>query len=49
MPEVRAAQATWAGSLKAISAAYLGSRDYVKVAADAAGELYAYGHSNVLF
>merc|ERR1711881_654150 len=27
----------------------MGGGDYVKAAADAAGELYAYGHSNVLF
>eukprot|EP00968_Pinguiococcus_pyrenoidosus_P008560 scaffold616_cov257-Pinguiococcus_pyrenoidosus.AAC.17 len=47
--EVRAAQANWAASIKKISAACLNKEDFVSVAGEAAGELYAYGHSNVLF
>jgi len=47
--EVRAAQALWSSSIKKISAACLKKEDYVAVAGEAAGELYAYGHSNVLF
>ncbi|KAL1503323.1 hypothetical protein AB1Y20_011375 [Prymnesium parvum] len=47
--EVRAAQANWAKSIKAISKTYLNGGDYIQAAADAAAELYGYGHSNVLF
>ena len=47
--EVRAAQDLWAASIKRISAAYLAKSDFVKIAGDAAGELYAYGHHDVLF
>merc|ERR1719460_3214983 len=47
--EVLAAQAAWAGSIKAISARYLEGGDYVDAAATAAGDLYGYGHSDVLF
>jgi len=47
--EVRTAQANWAGAIKTISKTYLDGGDYVQAAANAAGELYGYGHSNVLF
>ena len=47
--EVIAAQDLWAASIKRISAAYLAKSDFVKIAGDAAGELYAYGHHDVLF
>ena len=47
--EVRAAQALWASSIKKISKAYLDKGDFVGAAGEAAGALYAYGHSNVLF
>jgi hypothetical protein len=47
--EVRNAQMAWANSIKAISKTYLDNGDFVKVAGAAAGELYGYGHSNVLF
>ena len=46
---MRAAQALWASSIKKISAAYLEKEDFVGAAGEAAGALYAYGHSNVLF
>ncbi|KAL9138961.1 putative conserved tandem protein 23 [Amphidinium carterae] len=47
--EVRAAQKLWSDSIKKISKTYLEEGDYVAVAGEAAGELYGYGHSNVLF
>lgn len=47
--EVRACQANWAASIKKISRTYLQGGDYVGVAQEAAGMLYAYGHSKVLF
>merc|ERR1719487_1979187 len=47
--EVLAAQANWASAIKTISATYLSKGDYIKAAADAAAELYGYGHSKVLF
>ncbi|KAL9138959.1 putative tandem protein 23 [Amphidinium carterae] len=47
--EVRAAQKLWSDSIKKISTTYLEKGDYVAVAGEAAGELYGYGHSNVLF
>ena len=47
--EVLAAQAGWAKAIQTISKTYLDGGDYVKAASDAAGELYGYGHSNVLF
>ena len=43
------AQAAWASAIKDISKAYLDGGDYVAAAAEAAGELYGYGHSEVLF
>merc|ERR1711988_1450961 len=47
--EVRAAQNLWSESIKKISAAYLNKEDFKSVAGQAAGDLYAYGHANVLF
>lgn len=47
--EVRTAQQAWANAIKHISKTYLDGGDYVKAAANAAGELYGYGHGNVLF
>merc|ERR1712070_1298377 len=35
--------------IKTISKEYLADRDYIGAAGEAAGELYGYGHSNVLF
>merc|ERR1719236_221010 len=49
--EVNEAQANWASAIKSISSAYLNvpQDDFVDVAATAAGQLYGYGKSNVLF
>jgi hypothetical protein len=47
--EVIAVQNAWAGAIKNISKVYKDKGDYVQAAADAAGELYAYGKGNVLF
>merc|ERR1711920_1216206 len=47
--EVRQVQAAWASAIKTISKTYLDGGDYVAAATQAAGELYGYGHSNVLF
>jgi len=47
--EVVECQAKWAEAIKTISATYLRQGDYIQAAADAAGELYGYGHSSVLF
>jgi len=47
--EVRAAQDLWSESIKKISKTYLDDGDYVAAASEAAGELYGYGHTNVLF
>jgi len=47
--EVLAVQSAWAGAIKAISAVYKDGGDYIGAAANAAGELYAYGNKNVLF
>eukprot|EP00438_Fugacium_kawagutii_P002544 Skav207760 [mRNA] locus=scaffold181:253266:281559:+ [translate_table: standard] len=49
MEEVRAAQRAWAETIKKISKIYLSGGDYVAEATKAAGELYGYGHGNVLF
>jgi hypothetical protein len=46
---VQNAQTAWASAIKNISKTYLDGGDYVAVAAGAAGELYGYGHSDVLF
>jgi len=47
--EVREVQAKWASAIKSISKTYKDGGDYIAAAGAAAGELYAYGHSNVLF
>jgi len=47
--DVLEAQANWANAIKTISEIYLSGGEYVGAAAQAAGELYGYGHSNVLF
>ena len=49
MEEVKAAQKAWAEAIKRISKTYLDGGDYLSAAANAAGELYGYGHGNVLF
>ena len=47
--EVRTAQKAWADAIKSISKIYLDGGDYVAAAGKAAGELYGYGHTNVMF
>jgi hypothetical protein len=47
--DVHIIQAKWAAAIKRISATHKEGGDFVQAAADAAGELYAYGHSEVLF
>merc|ERR1719238_1947708 len=47
--EVLECQAKWANAIASISKTYLEKGDYVAAAGAAAGELYGYGHSNVLF
>ena len=47
--EVLDCQAAWANAIQSISATYAADGDYVQAAADAASELYGYGHTNVLF
>jgi len=47
--EVLECQAKWANAIKNISKVYKDGGDFVGAAGEAAGELYGYGHSNVLF
>jgi len=47
--EILEVQDKWGSAIKRISMVYKTGGDYVKEAASAAGELYAYGHSEVLF
>jgi len=47
--DVPQCQANWANAIKTISSTYLRGGDYVEAAANAAGELYGYGKSKVLF
>jgi hypothetical protein len=50
--EVFELQKKWSEAIRTISQAYLQNpkaKEYVNVAANAAGELYGYGHSKVLF
>merc|ERR1712196_610648 len=47
--EVYQCQDNWAKAIVTISATYKKKGDYIKAAADAAGQLYGYGHFNVLF
>merc|ERR1719454_616475 len=49
MEEVEAAQQLWADSIASISKVYLDGGDYVGAAGEAAGKLYGYGKSDVLF
>jgi len=42
-------QSKWADAIKHISKTHKEGGDFIKAAADAAGELYAYGHTDVLF
>ena len=49
LDEVTALQAGWASAIKTISATYKSGGDYVGTAGSAAGELYGYSHSQVLF
>eukprot|EP00976_Prorocentrum_cordatum_P018356 371595-Prorocentrum_minimum.AAC.1 len=45
MSEVLECQANWANAIKTISKTCLEKGDYIGAAAEAAGELYGYGHS----
>ena len=47
--EVEVAQKLWADQIAAISKVYLDGGDYVTAAGEAAGQLYGYGHGDVLF
>merc|ERR1719476_1083468 len=47
--DVLNAQANWANTIKSISRICLSGGDYVGAAAQAAGDLYGYGHCSVLF
>merc|ERR1719261_119528 len=47
--EILACQAAWAAAIKNISKVHKENGDFVKTAGEAASELYAYGHSDVLF
>jgi hypothetical protein len=47
--EVLEVQKEWAAAIVRISKVHKDGGDYIAEAADAAGKLYAYGHSNVLF
>lgn len=47
--DVLAVQSKWAKTIETISATQTNGGDFVQTAADAAGELYAYGHTEVLF
>merc|ERR1712066_618639 len=49
MAEVLECQSKWANAIASISLVYLEKGDYVAAAAEAASELYGYGHHNVLF
>jgi len=47
--DVRQVQAAWASAIKKISKTYLDGGNYVAAATEAAGELYGYGRSKILF
>merc|ERR1711966_87724 len=47
--EVLEAQKLWANSIASISKVYAEKGDYIAAAGDAAGKLYGYGKSDVLF
>ena len=42
-------QSKWANAIETISKVHKEGGDYIQAAGEAAGELYAYGHSSVLF
>jgi len=47
--EVQEAQKAWASAIKKISKTFKDKGDFVAAAKQAAGELYGYGHTDVLF
>jgi len=47
--DVLGCQASWVNAIKTISKTYLDEGDYIGAAGKAAGELYGYGRTNVLF
>jgi len=47
--DVLACQSNWASAICEISSVYLAKGDYVATAGEWAGELYGYGHADVLF
>lgn len=47
--EVLEVQKKWAAAIVNISAAHKAKKDFIQVAGEAAGELYCYGHCDVLF
>jgi len=47
--DVLECQDKWATAIKTISQTYLEKGDFIGAAGEAAGELYGYGHTNVLF
>eukprot|EP00964_Phaeocystis_antarctica_P088863 scaffold56561_cov46-Phaeocystis_antarctica.AAC.3 len=47
--DVIAAQKLWAESIASISKVHADKGDFVAAAGEAAGQLYGYGHGNVLF
>merc|ERR1712151_1211560 len=47
--DVLAVQQAWSNAIKSISKIHKEGGNYIQAATVAAGELYAYGHSNVLF
>jgi len=47
--EVNELQSKWASAIASISKTYAEKGDYVAAAGEAAGELYGYGHTDVLF
>eukprot|EP01063_Lacrimia_lanifica_P030806 TRINITY_DN496_c0_g1_i14.p1 TRINITY_DN496_c0_g1~~TRINITY_DN496_c0_g1_i14.p1 ORF type:complete len:170 (+),score=32.36 TRINITY_DN496_c0_g1_i14:425-934(+) len=47
--DVHEAQKAWGNAIKAITKSHQQKQDFVATAAKAAGELYGYGHGNVLF
>jgi len=49
LAEVEAAQTLWADSIASISKVYADKGDFVAAAGEAAGKLYGYGKSDVLF
>jgi len=49
MDEVEQAQKDWAGAIAGCSKVYADGGDFVAAAGEAAGQLYGYGHGNVLF